>query len=366
MNDSDLMRLLIMSTTDFGKHEIKPNFYEACARKVFPEYGIQPHFLPDPRTQPLYRYLKKFRLGSGVASTLTIAWWTVRNRKKFDVILGWHGSGTIVAIIRALFCWRRPSICLILYRLYNPNCTKRKVYLKRFLLKLISNGCNILLAVDHKQAAFFERELDRLPGTTTAFRYGIDYEWFENYLKNFSKFSKRRYIFCPGSAYRNDTTLIKAISDMEVEVKRFQLRNERVRGSDLQKIGKATVRNTCNIPYVEYVSACLSSAVVIISVYNHDKPAGLTTLLECMALGRPIIITRGLSSNDYVINGVTALEYKADDWIGLQKQISKLLENHELAEEIARTARETLKQEYNLDKCGAELAGHLRRSMNIG
>jgi hypothetical protein len=365
-NGLNSMRFLIMSLTGFVDIEIKPNFYDACARKVFPKHAIQSTFLPDPRQMKIFRYLKKLWIGDKVAELLSTTWWAIHNRKNFDVILGWHGSGDLLAIAGALFRWRKPRICLIYYRLYDPNSPKWLIFLKRFLLKFASKGCALLLSVDQKQAALFERELGRAPGTTSSFRYGIDYEWFEHYLKNFGNFPKQNTIFCPGSAYRDDTTLFNAISEMEVEVRRFKLSLESKRvASNSRRIGKANIVNMYNRPYAEYVPACLESTAVVISLNNNDVPAGLTALLECMALGRPIIITRGLSTNNYCIDGVTALEYDKGDSVQLRRQISKLLENPELAEKIAMTAHETLKREYNLDRCGTALAKLLWQSTKI-
>jgi hypothetical protein len=215
-----------MSTTDFGEHEIKPNFYDASARKIFPKYGIQSTFLPDPHTQPLYKYLEKIGFGSELAFTLASTWWTIRNWGKFDIILGWRNI-FFVAIARVLLMRHKPYICMILYRLYNPDSSKWLVLLQCLFLKFVSKGCDLLLSVDREQSDFFERKLSRPYGRTAAFKYGIDCNWFEQFLMDFDKIPKQTAIFCPGSAYRDDNTLFNAISDLELEVKRFQLGNEK-------------------------------------------------------------------------------------------------------------------------------------------
>ena len=63
------------------------------------------------------------------------------------------------------------------------------------------------------------------------------------------------------------------------------------------------------------------STVVVIAVDNGDKPAGLTSLLECMALGRPVIISNGASSRDYVRDTETGFMYEEGNWRDLGKRL---------------------------------------------
>ena len=97
--------------------------------------------------------------------------------------------------------------------------------------------------------------------------------------------------FCPGSAYRDDTTLERAVSDIDVCVKSFRLDTAGVFSNSTAKVGKALIEKRINAPYAEYIDECRRATVVVIAVANGDKPAGLTSLLECMALGKPVIIS---------------------------------------------------------------------------
>jgi glycosyltransferase involved in cell wall biosynthesis len=337
--------------------EIKPNFYHACVKNVFPDFGIRARYLPILAGTPLFRVLRLFRLGEETASRLTTLWWVWRNRKSFDLIIGWHGSGLVVAFFRAIIGWRKPRLCLILYRLYNPDGPSWLLLAKKFLFRIASRGADYILSVDHGQASAFARELSRKPGTTLAFRYGLDYAWFKQYLegKEDATFNAQR-LFSPGSAYRDDKTLLSAISDLPVELWRTQLSGETANDRRSGKIGAALVRNMSNLSYPDYVSTCLDSSVVVISAHSSDKPVGLTSLLECMALGRPVVITRGLSSHDYVVDGVTALEFQEGDPDSLRRQISRLLHDPALRADLVRNARTALTREHSLDVTGADLA----------
>jgi glycosyltransferase involved in cell wall biosynthesis len=255
---------------------------------------------------------------------------------------------------------------LILYRLYNPEGPRWKVALKRRIIAIASAWCELILTVAKDQATAFGLMLNRKPGTTQSFRYGVDVDFFNQLFEKKQATFKPRTIFCPGSAYRDEDVLLQSISDLEIKVTQYMLVDfhrgqSRNNSPSIKQVGKAVVSTVFNVPYQDYIKACLEANVVVISVYNKDKPAGLTALLECMALGRPVVITQGLSSRDYVVNGVTALEYCPGDAEDLKNKIRLLLETPGLAEALGQNAREAILKEYNLQKCGAELAELLWR-----
>ena len=96
--------------------------------------------------------------------------------------------------------------------------------------------------------------------------------------------------------------------------------------------------------------------MVVISAHSSDKPVGLTSLLECMALGRPVIITRGLSSYDYAIDNVTAIEFDEGDSQALKEGIRRLLDDPGLASRLTQAANASLVHEFDLSKTGPEFS----------
>lgn len=352
--------VLMMCPRDFG--ELKPNFYHACAEKIFPAHGIVTRYVPDLRGSLGFRWLRLFGVSERYASAVATAGWIFRHRKSFDIILGWHGSALLLAVLRAVFGWKRPKLCLILYRLYNPGTPTLFTFVKRAFLRVASKGTDFVLSVDRSQAISFAKALRRKQVTTPPFRYGIDYEWFAGFVKIFNVTPRMNRIFCPGSAYRDDETLRRAVSDLEVEVWRTRLGAE----PDIQReqVGRATIVSACNLPYHEYVSACLESSVVVISAHSSDKPVGLTSLLECMALGRPVIISRGLSSYDYVIANATALEFDEGDSQTLKDEIRRLLDDPGLTGRLTQAATASLVHEFDLSKTGPEFARMLIGMIN--
>jgi hypothetical protein len=291
--------------------------------------------------------------------TICVGWWLIRNGHRFDVIVGWATYGIIAAILRGILRWHNTRVCLILYRLFDPDSSGLANQLKRFILRMASSGADSLLTLDSLQAVSFAQILGRKPGTTQALTYGVDTDWYDIQLRDIQQRVSPATIFCPGSAYRDDRTLENAIRDLDVQVERYQLDNSGTERLATEQVGKACLEKNYNAPYDRYMADCRNAAMVVIAVENADKPVGLTSLLECMVLGRPVIITKGASSRDYVRDGVTGLLYEEGNWEELREKIRFLLEYPEVAEQIGAAAREDVHRKFGLYPCGQRFYKHI-------
>jgi len=336
------------------------NFYKACAEKVFPGFSVSTAFLPDLRAGALFGWLTRIGTKESDALTLCVSWWLLRNGRKFDVIVGWITNGIIAAVLKRLLHWRNTRVCLILYRLPDDNAGALAGWIKRLVLRIASSGAHCLMALDGTQAASFARILKRKAGTTGGLTYGVDTDWYDMRLRDDRQSVVPATIFSPGSAYRDETTFESSIRDLDVQVKRYQLDSSGKVKTTEQRLGKALLKKNYNAPYADYIADCRSAAMVVIAVANADKPVGLTALLECMALGRPVIITRGASSRDYVRDGVTGLLYEEGNWEDLREKICFLLEHSDMAERIGSAARQAARREFGLFLSAQRFCEYLR------
>jgi hypothetical protein len=340
-------------------HVETPNFYRACAEQVFPGLGVKTTFLPNLRTCLLFRLLTFVRCKESIALMIAVTWWIFRNGHKFDVIVGWVAHGIVAAFLRCIMRWPRTRVCLILYKLTDEKRCGFIPAVKRRIMITASRGADLLLALDTSQANSFARILRRKAGTTRPLTYGVDSNWYDARIQNLPHHTVPMTIFCPGSAHRDDVTLERAVSDLNVRVKRFQLDGSGVFTFRSSTTGRANLEKIFNAPYSHYLDECRSAAVVVIAVSNADKPVGLTSLLECMSLGCPVIITRGTSSHDYVRDGVTGLLYEEGSWKDLQEKINYLFEHPDVAKKIGEAARESAQKIHGLKTCGEHFFNYL-------
>jgi len=347
------VKLLMVYNFDQYEAEVEnPNFYRSCAEKVFPKLSVSTSFLPDLAKSLLYKILILFRVDKGQALDVCIFFWLIRYGHKYEVIVGWLTGGIIASFLKGILRWRNTRVCLILYKMPTKNHSEIIYRVKHFILRISSKGADRIMTLDHLQAISFEKYLGRGPDSIKALVYGIDTDWYDNQLKNIPQIVFPPTVFCPGSAHRDDSVLENAVFDIDVCVKRYQLDDTGVARAISERVGKAHMEKNYNAPYNSYMFDCRNSSMVVIAVENSDKPVGLTALLECMALGRPVIITNGASSRDYVSDGFTGLLFEAGNWQQLRDKIQFLLDYPDEAERIGSNASEHVRLKYGLYSCG--------------
>lgn len=346
-------RLLILYSFSGEEAGIEaPNFYRSCAAKVFPAFFVETTYLPNMRERRLFQWLCAAGLNESLVLMACTGLWVAQHGRKFDLMVGWLGNGLVAAAVKRLFRWRRTRICVLLYRLPSAKAHSLSARVKWQLFRWASSGADHLLALDRQQAADFAERLKRRPGTTSAIAYGVDTQWYDDVLTRREQAPLANAIFSPGSADRDDATLNAAIADLEVTVMRYQLDSSALRRSESEKIGRATIQRHYNAPYEQYITDCQNTNFVVIAVRNSDKPVGLTSLLECMALGKAVIITKGASSRDYVEDGVSGLLYEEGNCDDLRKKIMYLLDDPMRAREMGRRAFDLVRRDFGLKNTG--------------
>ena len=93
----------------------------------------------------------------------------------------------------------------------------------------------------------------------------------------------------------------------------------------------------------ELIDLILSSRLVVLPLNDYAVAAGQNTMIETMALGRPLIVTSNMATIEYATHGDTALFFQAQDVKGLKKQIQFLMQNPETAQKMGYRAREAIR-----------------------
>jgi glycosyltransferase involved in cell wall biosynthesis len=93
--------------------------------------------------------------------------------------------------------------------------------------------------------------------------------------------------------------------------------------------------------------------------YGGDT-TGLTTLLEAMAMAKPIVISEHGWLSDYVVDGHSARLVPAEDAARLREAIERLCEDRPLAESMGRAARAAIEERLTTRHLAERLASILR------
>jgi len=90
-----------------------------------------------------------------------------------------------------------------------------------------------------------------------------------------------------------------------------------------------------------------------------DSDNGLTTILEAMAMGKPVICSRTEGQIDVIQDGVTGIFVPLNDPIKMRQAISELWNDPERCEKMGIEARKYIEENHSLE----QFAGHIKKEI---
>jgi glycosyltransferase involved in cell wall biosynthesis len=108
------------------------------------------------------------------------------------------------------------------------------------------------------------------------------------------------------------------------------------------------------------------SALAVVPIKQNHYQTGIATILEMMAMGKCIVVTRTHGQTDTIVDGVTGVYVPPADPNALRRTISDLLANPAKVAEIGAAARRFMEEKAGLDLFVARVveavkAGHAAR-----
>lgn len=99
--------------------------------------------------------------------------------------------------------------------------------------------------------------------------------------------------------------------------------------------------------------------VVVVPLIPNDFQAGVTTILEAMAMAKPVVVTATDGQRDVVVDGETGLLVPAHDAQALRAQLQRLLANPAECSRLGANARAAVLAQFDLPIYAAALYRHL-------
>lgn len=99
---------------------------------------------------------------------------------------------------------------------------------------------------------------------------------------------------------------------------------------------------------------------VVIPLHDVDYDAGVTTITEAMAMGKPVIVTRTRGQVDLIEEGEQGTYVPPGDAAALRAAIERVLGDPEAAERMGRAGRALVERQHTLDSYVARIAEIVR------
>jgi glycosyltransferase involved in cell wall biosynthesis len=290
------------------------------------------------------------RVGYFFGQPLGLALLAWQRRGDFDLF--YVGSEKIGILVAALFKFvnRRPRLIILNHYLSNP----KKAFL--FSRLRLQNTVDALICLNEYQATFLERDLAVSPRKVVRVQYGamVDGAFF---LPRVQEGDKQQYVLSVGRENRDYATLFEALrnSQMRAKIVASGMRDSRAYRNTIADGRLHNVETLEHISYTELRNLYGDCAFVAIPMHNVDYPAGMTAIMEAMAMGKAVIATYSRGIEEFIDNAVTGFWTEPGNPIALREKMLFLWNNPKLTIEMGKRARESVQSRVDLIRFVEEL-----------
>ena len=270
-----------------------------------------------------------------VAGTdVAMAFHLFRRRHRLDVVItdGEQVGLPLAAMLR--FAGRaRMRHVMIGHRLSSPK--------KTILIRLLGldRGVDEVLVYSTSQLEVARALFDRPAQRARLIDFMVDTGFFSPRTAP-GESAPRPLICTAGREYRDYPTLIEAVRDLDVDTviasaSPWSKRADNARQTDLPAHVEVT-----SLSQRELRDHFARSAIVVVPLQPTNFQAGVTTILEAMAMAVPVICTATVGQIDVVVDGVNGRYVPPGDVAAMRRAIEELLADPDAAAAMGRRGRE--------------------------
>jgi glycosyltransferase involved in cell wall biosynthesis len=289
---------------------------------------------------------------------LAYACWKVRKGCQAIVTDG-EQVGLPLAALLKLTPGRRPRHLMIVHVISEP---KKTVFLDWLG---VQSAIDRFITYSRWQQRFIEDRWrlsrNRVPWTP----FMVDQEFFSPKQVTPNP-SARPQVCAVGLERRDYETLLRAVENLDVDVviaaaSPWSKRTEGVAARTIPN--NVTVRKFTQYELRQlYADSCF----MVMPLENVKFQAGVTAILECLAMGKTVICSRVPGQTDVVVEGENGQYVPLEDPASLGTEIRRLLSRPEEAVRLGANGRNLIESQMNLDLYVQRLAGFLHEAIGEG
>jgi glycosyltransferase involved in cell wall biosynthesis len=285
------------------------------------------------------------RLG---AREVLLAWFCFRRRRRYDTIVtDGEQVGIPFSLLCRLFGRGSASHAMVVHILSVP----KKSLVIRFAR--LAGMIDRYIVYCSAQREFIHEHLGVPLEKISLSTFMVDTRFFD---PDPVEVPRRRMICSAGLERRDYPTLIDAVDGLEVEV-------VIAAASPWSKQSDSTTGRTIpanveirRLNLFELREVYAASEFVVMPLYDVDFQAGITTILEGMAMARPIVCTRTPGQTDTVIDGETGVYVPPGDPMGLREAIVRLLDDPDETRRLGQSARKWVVEHADIEQYARSIA----------
>jgi len=176
--------------------------------------------------------------------------------------------------------------------------------------------------------------------------------------------ASRPMVCAAGLEWRDYPTLIKAAARLpDIDFRLAAASPWSKHANETEKTPLPSNVDSRRYDYAALRDLYASSFAVAVPLYETDFQAGITSILEAMAMGKPVVVTRTSGQTDVIMDGVNGLVVPPGDpdaWVGA---LERLRDDQQLREMLGSNAREWAERNASLRFWSEQMAGALKGNL---
>ena len=290
---------------------------------------------------------------------LVASWKVLTCRKRYDVLYATHSLGIEpVILLRALRLYRHPIVVW-----HHQPVVKAKNPLREAFARLFYRGMDHMIFFSEKlmQDSLLSAKAD--PRRMSMVHWGADLEYYDSLQKTNSRPVGTAFI-STGKELRDFETLIQAFHETGLPLTLFA---EKKRQSYFEPLLAGKQANIDlhygdrPIPH-EIAQYVARSRCVCICCQRSNYTVGLTTVVEALALGLPILCTRNPQMPMDIEAEGGGFWLEVGDVRGWVEKPRYIASHPDEAEAMGRRGRALAERYYNVRQCAEEVANIIRQT----
>jgi glycosyltransferase involved in cell wall biosynthesis len=158
-----------------------------------------------------------------------------------------------------------------------------------------------------------------------------------------------------GQELRDYVTLAEAVRGLDVDVVIAAASPWSKRADDTENIDPPANIEVVRLDQFDLRQLYQDAAFTVVPVVETDFQAGITAILESMAMGRATIVTKTEGQTDTIVDGENGVYVAPGDGRGLRRSIIDLLDRPTAARDIGTRGRRWVEQHADIGSYAARL-----------
>jgi glycosyltransferase involved in cell wall biosynthesis len=269
---------------------------------------------------------------------------------RFDAVFtdGEH-LGILLSLVTSTVGPARPHLML-----GHHLTSKRKERLTRWLRG--PRGATRILVHSRRQLELAVSELRIPEGKLALVPYHADTDFWRPL-----QVREEALVVAAGREHRDYRTLAAALGDLPVEV--FVAAGSAHSPASNTSLWPATWPANFSVEVADYRRLrdfYARASVVAVPLVETDFQAGITVVLEAMAMAKAVVVTDTSGKSEAVVHGHTGLVVPSGDAAAMRDAVNGLMGRPDERARLGRNARAMVTSRFSLGGYAATLAGHLR------